>query len=131
MSGLRIMKVQGVRYRVVNKPAIKEHLFRALREEWEEDEFNEEWYPQMSNWEWTVQTLKISDVKLWEPLMKDPVFIRDLKRRTQEQIDMILRNEAIEPVVVRRKDMVIYDGYARLHALKKLGKDETLAYIGK
>ena len=40
-------------------------------------------------------------------------------------------NEIIEPIVVRGRDMVVYDGYARLHALKQLGKRNVLAYVGR
>jgi len=122
--------VQGVRYGVVKKPRIKDHLFALLLLEWGEEEFNEE-YVEMKEWDWTVETLSISDIKLWKPLMKDPAFIYGLKQRVEAQKNRILQGEIIEPIVVRGRDKVIYDGYARLHALKHLGKREVLAYVGK
>jgi len=85
----------------------------------------------MDKWEWSVQTLKISNVKLWKPLMDDPAFLSDLEKRVEAQKKRISMDELIEPIVVRGRDMVIYDGYARLHALKQLGKQKVLAYVGR
>jgi len=124
------MVVQGVRYRVKKESEIRNHLFVILLLEWEEEEFNRE-YPEMDRWNWTVETLKIRDIKLWKPLMKDPAFISELEKRVEVQKNRILWGETVEPIVVRGRDMIIYDGYARLHALKQLGKREVLAYVGR
>jgi len=48
--------------------------------------------------------------------MQDPAFILELRRRTRIQKERVMRGEVIEPIVVRGRDMVIYDGYARLEA---------------
>ena len=127
----KTIDVQGIRYRVVKEPEIKNYLFETLRAEWEEKEFNEEWYPEMGKWNWSMEELAISGIRLWKPLMEDPTFISDLERRTRIVRELISQDEPIEPVVVRGRDMVIYDGYARLHALKQLGKSRILAYVGR
>lgn len=62
--------------------------------------------------------------------MEDPTFISDLRRRSGELGELILQDEVIEPTVVRSRDVVIYDGYARPHALKQLRKSKILAYAG-
>ena len=126
----RIVNVQGVRYRVAEESEIKRHVSEVLRADWEEDEFMKEWYPEMDEWDWTVERLSVSDISLWRPLMEDPGFIPDLERRVRAQKELLLEDEIVEPVVVRGRDMLIYDGYARLHALKELGKSEILAYVG-
>ena len=125
-----IIVVQGIRYRVKKELEIRDHLFAILLSEWEEEEFNRE-YPEMDRWNWKVETLKVRDIKLWKPLMEDPAFISELEKRVEAQKNMILRGETVEPIVVRGRDMIIYDGYARLHALKQLGKREALAYVGR
>jgi len=122
--------VQGVRYRVKKELEIKNNLFVILLSEWGEEEFNME-YPDMGRWDWTVETLKVQDIKLWKPLMEDPAFISELEKRVEVQKNRILGGEIVEPIVVRGRDMIIYDGYARLHALKQLEKREVLAYVGR
>ena len=129
-EGFDVLVVQGVRYRVKKELEIRNHLFAMPLLEWEEEEFNRE-YPEMDRWNWTVETLKVRDIKLWKPLMEDPAFISELEKRVEVQRNRILGGEIVEPIVVRGRDMIIYDGYARLHALKQLGKRETLAYVGR
>jgi len=129
-EGFDITVVQGVRYRVKKELEIKSHLFAILPSEWGEEEFNRE-QPEMDRWDWTVETLKVQDIKLWKPLMEDPAFISELEKRVEVQKNRILQGEIVEPIVVRGRDLIIYDGYARLHALKQLGKRETLAYVGR
>jgi len=129
-EGFDVLVVQGVRYRVKKELEIRNHLFAMPLLEWEEEEFNRE-YPEMDRWNWTVETLKVRDIKLWKPLMEDPAFISELEKRVEVQRNRILGGEIVEPIVVRGRDMIIYDGYARLHALKQLGKREALAYVGR
>jgi len=130
-KGFEIVVVQGVRYGVVKQLKIKNHLFAMLLSEWGKEAFNKEWYPEMDSWDWTVETLKVSEIKLWKPLLEDLAFTSSLEERVKVQTNRILQGEVIEPVVVRGRDMVIYDGYARLHALKHLKKSKVLAYVGR
>ena len=127
---LKVVVLQGVRYRVMEEPSIKGRLFRALLAEWGREAFNEE-LPDMVRWNWKVETMRISDIKVWDELMRDAAFVSELEERIKMHKDLITQGEDIEPIVVRGRDMVIYDGYARLHALKQLGKDEILAYVGR
>jgi len=129
-DGLKVVMLEGVRYRVMEESDIKDHLFRALLAEWGREAFDEE-LPDMDRWSWKVETIRISDIKLWDELMGDAAFISELEERIKVQKDLISRGEDIEPIVIRGRDMVIYDGYARLHALKQLGKDAVLAYVGR
>jgi len=76
------IEVQSVRYSVVKESEIKSHLFAILLLEWGEAEFNKE-YPEMDRWGWTVETLKVSSIRLWKPLMEDAAFISDLGRRVE------------------------------------------------
>jgi len=129
-EGLKVVVLQSVRYRVMEEPDIKDHLFRALSAEWGREAFDEE-LPDMVRWNWKVKTVRISDIKLWDELMGDAAFISELEERIKTQKNLISQGEYIEPIVIRGRDMVIYDGYARLHALKQLGKDAVLAYVGR
>jgi len=63
--------------------------------------------------------------------MQDTTFISELEKRVEVQKNRMLHDQIIELIVVRGRDMVIYDGYARLHALKNLEKREVLAYVGR
>jgi len=122
--------LQGVRYVVVKESRIRNHLFEKLLPEWGKEAFNEE-LPDMEGWNWRVENVKISDIRVWDILMQDADFISELENRIAIQKGRISRGDNIEPIVVRGRDMVIYDGYARLHALKQLGKAEVLAYVGR
>jgi len=122
--------LQGVNYAVVRESMIRAHLFGKLLPEWGEEAFNEE-LPEMDGWLWRAERVKISDIKLWDEVMRDPTFILELEKRVAMQKDRIVQGEHIEPIVIRGRDMVIYDGYARLHVLKQLGKTEVMAYIGR
>jgi hypothetical protein len=125
-----LVLLQGVKYAVVRETRIRAHLFDKLMPEWGKEEFEEE-LPEMEGWIWRAERVKISAIKLWDAVMRDPQFIAELEKRVMTQKDRISRGEGIEPIVVRGGDMVIYDGYARLHALKQLGKDEVLTYVGR
>jgi hypothetical protein len=127
---LKVVVLQGVRYRVMEELSIKGRLFMALLAEWGREAFNEE-LPDMVRWNWKVETMRISDIKVWDELMRDAAFVSELEKRIVMQKDLITQGEDIEPIVVRGRDMVIYDGYARLYALKQLCKDEILAYVGR
>jgi len=126
----KVIVLQGVRYQIMEEPCIKDHLFSALLAEWGREAFDEE-LPDMVRWSWKVESIKINDIKLWDELMGDAAFISGLEERIKMQKDLISRGDEIEPIVIRGRDMVIYDGYARLHALKQLGKDAVLAYVGR
>lgn len=127
-SSLRI--IEGVKYRLVQESMIGVHVFSILSSEWGEHEFREE-QPEMEKWNWSAQPIKVEDIRLWKALMQDPAFISDLQGRIRVQKERVMRGDAIEPIVIRGRDMVIYDGYARLEALKQLGKNKVLAYLGK
>nr|ADQ54410.1 hypothetical protein E37-7F_27 [uncultured marine crenarchaeote E37-7F] len=125
-----VVEVQGVKYRVVTQSKIRKHLSTILLNEWGIEEFNVEWHSKMNGWDWTVEILKVSDIKLWTNVMEDSNFLLNLEERVEIQKDRILQNQSIEPIVVRGRDMVLYDGYARFHSLKRLGKHKVLAYVG-
>lgn len=122
--------VENVKYGLVPKDELKETIETIAKEEWDEEDFRmfgDDLYK--SNWE--LEEVDVDKINIREDLMNDPEFIKSLNLRVNIHKKLQVDKVAIPPLILRGSDLLIFDGYARLHTLKELGIKKCLAYVGR
>lgn len=124
--------------------AIRDFINTEVRREWEVDAASEHRDPREDPWlktlpkrKWSLRIIERGRIKLDPRIMSyvDPergyVFSKSLAERSLElQESMEMGGLAIWPLVVRKEDMRLVDGYCRYNTLKKLNVSRIYAYTG-
>ena len=111
---------------------------RTFAHEWEKDAETDgvdpsldPWLRDLSKMKWSLQTIAMANVRL------DPFLIRrqDFSARLEERGKQLRReielyDQVIWPVIIRRENCMLKDGYCRYTTLKAMGVKRTLAYVG-
>jgi hypothetical protein len=140
-----IRRLEGISYWVIEDPdAIGDYIDKEIRKEWEydvkftpNDPATGAWLATLSKRNWRLELLKTSEVSLDQEMMNyvdsktGYNFAQRLRRRRQElRKGLQLWGRVIWPIIVRREDMQVLDGYCRFTALKELGVQTIYAYLG-
>jgi hypothetical protein len=88
------------------------------------------WMDIMPKMEFSLQVIKLEDINPNRDLMSVEQFQRELKERTDEREESVLRGISIEPLLVNRDNYELMDGYTRYTVLKRYQQRETYTYIG-
>ncbi|MBI3859086.1 MAG: hypothetical protein HY296_02440 [Thaumarchaeota archaeon] len=135
-----LRRVEGVTYWVINEPTeIRKLINQNIRHEWERDAEHDgidptrdPWLLGLSKLEWSLRTVRTSDVKVDVSLMSNRAFVHRLQERSRQLRRGILQYDAvIWPMVVRGDDLMLKDGYSRYTTLKGMGMSKTLVYFGR
>lgn len=140
-----IRRLDGITYWVIKDPdAIYDFINNEIRKEWEEDARDEGREPREDTWlntlprrKWSLQTVEINHVKL-DPRIMNCVdvktgynFKESLAKRSLELKETIERfATVIWPMVVKKEDSLLVDGYCRYAALKAMRVPRVYAYVG-
>ena len=140
-----VRRLEGITYWVIEDPeAIRDFINTEVRREWEVDAASEHRNPREDSWlktlpkrKWSLRIIERGRIKLDPRIMSyvDPergyVFSKSLAERNLElQESMEMGGLAIWPLVVRKEDMQLVDGYCRYNTLKKLNVSRIYAYMG-
>jgi len=140
-----IRRLDGISYWVIEDPeAIYDFVNTELRREWEEDARSEGRDPKHDSWlkalpkrRWTLERVGIDRINLDPRIMnytdvdQGYIFRESLKKRSQELKETIEKfASVIWPVVVKKEDFMLVDGYCRYTTLKDLHVSGTYAYVG-
>jgi len=140
-----IRRLNGVTYWVIDNPsAIHDFINTEIRKEWEEDARSEGRDPRQDKWlntlsqrRWSLEIVWTNRIKLNPAIMnytdaqRGYVFSESLAKRSKdlrEEIEMYAM--VIWPVIVRKEDMVLVDGYCRYATLKAMNINRIYAYLG-
>ena len=125
------MIVEGVAYDVITEPAAVERHVRAMAdEEWDPEDF-EKFGEDLRGQRWTLERVLVADVRPQQALLDSPVFRADVGPRIATQRRLRAEGVPIPPLVLRGRDKLIFDGYARWHLFRELGVRACLAYVGR
>jgi hypothetical protein len=140
-----IRRLEGISYWVIDDPdAIYDFVNSQIRKEWEADARSEHRDPKDDPWlttltrrEWHLEKIEIAHIKLDPDIMNyvDPergyVFSKSLEKRSAElRHNMDAGAVVLSPLIVRKEDYQLVDGYCRYTTLKAMGVSRTYTYIG-
>lgn len=145
LSATPIRRLEGITYWVIDNPEIiSDFINTEVRKEWEADAKSEHrnpkddpWLKALSKRKWQLEIMGMSEIKLNPEIMNyvDPdrkyVFSQSLDKRSSELREAIkLGGLALPPLVVRKEDHQLVDGYCRYNTLKSMTVKRTYAYVG-
>jgi hypothetical protein len=140
-----IRRLDGISYWVIEDPdAIYDFVNTELRREWEEDARSEGRDPKQDAWlkalperRWILERINVDQIKLDPRIMdytdvdREYIFKESLSKRSQELMETIDRfANVIWPVIVKKEDFMLVDGYCHHTTLKALHVSGTYAYVG-
>jgi len=135
-------KLSGFTYNIIkDKKKIRPFLLKWLGREWRIDHkerpdqiWTIKWLKDLRKMQFDLRIVDINKIKLRKDLMNYKkgryIFRDELKDRCADRLESIQRGVSIEPLVVRKKDMQLMDGYSRFSVLKKLGAKKVYVYMG-
>ncbi len=140
-----IRRLEGITYWVIEDPeGIRDFISNEIRKEWEADARsegrnpkNDPWLKTLSKQRWNLEIVETHRIKLDPRIMNlvDPtkgyVFENILAKRSQELREAIERfASVIWPIIVRRSNFMLVDGYCRYATLKAMNVSRVYAYLG-
>lgn len=140
-----IRRLEGISYWVIEDPeGIHDFINNEIRREWEEDAISERRDPSQDSWlnslskrKWTLEISQISQIKP-DPRIMNYVDVKvgysfqdSLVKRSRELRESIQMFAAvIWPLIIRKEDAVLMDGYCRYETLKTMNISRIYTYVG-
>ena len=128
MSDVRIL--EKVQYALIPDEKLQGFVERMAKEEWEVEDF-ERYGEELHNSRWKLEEVELAKIKMRPELLASRQFQKELVKRIEKQRELCTSGIPIHPIILRGADQLIFDGYARVHFLKEIGKKRCLAYVGK
>lgn len=140
-----IRRLEGIAYWVIEDPeGMHDFISSDIRKEWEADAIsegrnpkNDLWLKTLSKRRWSLEIVEARQVKLDPRIMNlvdaksGYVFRNSLAKRSQELREAIERfASVIWPIIVKKEDFALVDGYCRYATLKAMNVSRVYAYIG-
>jgi hypothetical protein len=140
-----IRRLEGISYWVIDDPdAIHDFINSEVRREWEADALSEHrdpkdypWLMTLARCRWRLEMMDITRIKLDPCVLNyvDPergyVFSKSLERRSAELRHSIeLGAVVLSPLIIRKEDTRLVDGYCRYTTLKAMGVSRIYTYVG-
>lgn len=140
-----LRRLEGISYWVIEDPvSIQDFINTEVRKEWKidvrslpGDPAGGDWLPTLSHRKWRLEVIRTDQVKLDDHIMNfaDPNtgynFAQSLaKRRQQLRHAIEAYGTVIWPIIIRKEDAQVLDGYCRLTTLREMKVSRTYAYSG-
>jgi hypothetical protein len=140
-----IRRLEGISYWVIeDSEAIRDYIDTEIRKEWEydvkhtpNDPAGGSWLATLSKRDWRLEILKTNEISLDKEMM---MYVdsktgynfaeRLAQRRRELREGLQLWRRVIWPIIVRKEDMQVLDGYCRFTTLEELGVQRIYAYMG-
>lgn len=140
-----IRRLEGITYWVIEDPGgIYDFVNTEIRKEWEADAKSERrdpredlWLRTLSKRKWNLEIVEIERIKLNPDLMnyvdikRGHVFSESLAKRSAElQREIKEYSLVIWPIIIRRENFELVDGYCRYTALRAMNVSRIYTYVG-
>lgn len=140
-----LRRLEGISYWVIEDPtAIRDFINTEVRKEWEldvrslpGDPAGGDWLPTLSRRKWSLEVLPIRQIKLNDSIMNfadaegEYNFADRLaERRRQLRHAMEAYGRVIWPIIIRKEDGEVLDGYCRFTTLREMRVSRIYAYVG-
>ncbi|MHA2288865.1 MAG: hypothetical protein ACXABG_08760 [Promethearchaeota archaeon] len=125
---------------ITDRSKIKPFLLKWIGGEWEIDrkEFPDqpwtiEWLNLLPRYNFKLKKAELETIQPRQDLMNYKTdsysFIEELNERADEMEESILQGSSIGPLLVKKKEMELMDGYTRYSILKKYQQKKTYVYL--
>jgi hypothetical protein len=140
-----IRRLEGISYWVIDDPdAIYDFVNSVVRKEWEADARSEgrdpkddPWLMNLARRKWHLEIMDMTRIKLDPDIMnhvdheRGYVFLKSLEKRSADlRHNMECWSVVLSPLIIRKEDYQLVDGYCRCTTLKAMSVSRTYAYIG-
>jgi len=140
-----IRRLDGITYWVIEDPeGVYDFINKEIRKEWEADARSEGRDPQRDPWlktlskrKWSLEIMKLGRIRLNPNVMNHVdsksgyIFSESLAKRSDELLQCIKTyGLVIWPLIVRKEDCQLVDGYCRYTALKAMNVSRIYTYVG-
>ena len=140
-----IRRLEGVTYWVIVDPdGIYDFINNEIRKEWEADARSEGRNPQDDLWlqtlpkrRWSLEIVPIAHIKPNPAIMsyvdsKSGYNFQEhlIKRSCELKAGIQEYSTVIWPIIVRKENLMLVDGYCRYATLKAVGVSKTYTYTG-
>jgi hypothetical protein len=140
-----IRRLEGISYWVIDDfDGIYDFVNSEIRKEWEADARSERRDPKDDPWlmnlarrKWHLKTMDITRIKLDPDIMnyvdseQGYVFLKNLEKRSAElRHNMEVGAVVLSPLIVRKEDYRLVDGYCRYTTLRAISVPRTYTYVG-
>ena len=131
-------KLGDFTYHVLDNPKeIKAYLMKWILREWEfdhneapDERWTVSWMEALPKMDFVLEIIRLEEICPNADLMNVEDFQRSLKERADEREESVLRGVSIEPLLIKRNDFELMDGYTRYTVLKRQNQREAYAYVG-
>jgi hypothetical protein len=145
LTNTPLRRLQGISYWVIEDPTgIQDFINTEVRKEWEldvrslpGDPAGGNWLPTLSQRRWRLEIVQTDQIKLDDRIMNyvdkktGYNFSEHIaKRRQQLRHAIEAYGTAIWPIIIRKEDMQVLDGYCRYTTLREMGVSRIYSYIG-
>lgn len=124
------LAVDGIIYTLFPEEQIKKYVIDICEKEWDSDDFPK-YGDDLYRSTWKLEEIEVAKISPNPTLMQSKFFQKDVQPMLQKQKELYLAKTPIFPLILRGKDLLIFDGYARYLLLKGLGTKKCLAYVGR
>lgn len=143
--GTPIRRLNGITYWIIEDPkGIYDYINTEIRKEWEadarfegRDPHEDPWLKTLPQRKWSLEIVKTDRIKLNPNIMnyvdskRGYIFSESLAKRSDEfQHSIETYSLVIWPVIIRKEDWILLDGYCRYAALKAMNVRKIYAYVG-
>jgi len=140
-----VRRLEGITYWVIEDPqGIEDFINVEIRREWEGDARSEgrdpsddPWLKTLSKRKWSLEIVAVDCIRLDPRIMnyvdeeKGYAFVDSLAKRSQELRETIERfASTIWPVIIKKENLMLVDGYCRYTTLKAMNVSRVYAYVG-
>ncbi|UCE16528.1 MAG: hypothetical protein JSV12_02650 [Candidatus Bathyarchaeota archaeon] len=140
-----IRRLEGITYWVIEDPeGIYDFINTEVQKEWEADaKFesrdvrDDSWLKTLSKRKWRLEIAEIDRIKLNPNIVnyvddaRGYIFSEELAERSNELLSSIKEYcLVIWPVIVRKEDFMLADGYCRYTALRVMNVHRIYVYVG-
>jgi hypothetical protein len=140
-----IRRLDGITYWVIEDPeAIHDFINTEIRHEWEEDvrfegrdQEEDLWLKTLLKRKWILEIIDMGQVKLNPAIMnlvdkgRGYVFQEELANRSKELQESIRNfSTVIWPIIIKKENFELVDGYCRFTSLRAMNVSRTYAYVG-
>lgn len=121
-------QLDGIHYLALEaSDEIEKYVLAICEEEWSLEDFDE-YGPDLYNQKWELTEVEVKQILPQQQLLHSPKFIADVTPRIAKQRELHANGIAIPPLILRGKDLFLFDGYARWHFFNEIEVHHCLAY---
>jgi hypothetical protein len=128
-EGSIVRILEGVQYILLAHDRIRAYVTKVCEEEWDPPDFGA-YGPDLYESEWGLEKVPVRRIAVNEELLARDSFQREVAPRIARQEELRKARTPIPPLILRGRDKLILDGYARYHMLKRAAIARCFAYVG-